>query len=97
MARPLAPDRTRCAPDLTVDLERQLHMRGVGELVDERAGLALHAWRLAVERERDGVQDRRLAGADRSDDADQPPAAEVDRHLVAVGAEPAERQLTRSH
>ena len=85
------------SPGLAVHLEDELHVGGVRELIDEAPCLSLDARRLAEQSERDRVQDRRLAGSDRTHDPDEVAVAQVERGLVAVGAEPADRELTRSH
>ena len=95
--RPLAAERPDRAPHLAVHLEPQLHVRLVGQLMDQRLGRALHLRRLPVQRERDRVQDRGLPRADRADDPDQTPVAPIERGAAAVGAEAFHGQLKRSH
>ena len=95
--RALAPERSHGPPHLPVHLEPELDVRLVGQLVDQRLRGALHLRRLPVQRERHRVEDRGLPRADRTDDRDQPPAAPIERDPLAVGAEPFDRQLKRSH
>ena len=97
LALALASERTLRPPDLTVHPEQELDVAAVLELVDQGSRIALERWRLAVEREDDGVEDRRLAGADRSDDADEPPAPEVEGRPAPVRPESLHGQLTRTH
>jgi len=56
----LALEHAGDLPDVAVDLEGELDVRRIGELVDQRPGLALDPRGLPEQRERDRVQDRRL-------------------------------------
>ena len=93
----LALGRPYRLPDLSVDLERERDVRLGALLVDQGLGGRTDARRLAVERERDRIQDRGLPGTDGTHDAHQATITPIERGGTSVGAEALDRELTRTH
>ena len=80
-----------------VDPEPQPHLRRLRARADEAFHPGLHPRCLAVESERDPIQDRRLPGAGWTYDGDEVPPAQVELGAPLVRAEPLEHEGVRPH
>jgi hypothetical protein len=92
-----APQGAGDAVALGADVEVQHHADPVARRRDHLgAALDVDARDLAVEREDDRIEERRLAGPRRPGDREQLQQAEVDLLLVAEAGEPFDRQMDRT-
>ena len=82
---------------LLADAELEHHREPLGAVADELLVVVAHARDLAVEREDDRVDQRRLAGAGRAGDREEVEAGEVELDLLPEGGEAFERELVRPH
>ena len=91
----------RCAPPRTslADGEPQRHRHAIAAVRDQLLHAAVaHARHLAVQRERDGVEQRALAGAGRSGNREQRQRREIQRRLrVAKAREALDVERERPH